>query len=178
MMLLRNPAVRFTAIFLVCLIACSLAIRLDVIDRHVVVPLTVAITQVSSVLLSLLGMPNTPTDTVITGENGFAINILNGCNGIYVSAIVLSAILAFPSTLKEKLIGLAIGIPGIQAINLVRIITLYFIALHRPDLFEQYHIYVWQSIVIILSMGIWLFWAEALVASPARLGNGSGEARR
>jgi hypothetical protein len=33
----------------------------------------------------------------------------------------------------------------------------------HPDLFERFHYHVWQTVVIVLSMAVWIAWAELLV---------------
>ncbi len=165
---MRNPAVRFALTFLVFLGVFSLLFQVSFIQQNVVVPLTTVSANISNVVLKLIGMRTEVNGTVISGEEGFSVNILNGCNGAYVTAILISAVLAFPSTFREKLYGLAMGIPGVQAVNLVRIVSLYYIGVRQLELFEKFHYYVWQTGVIILSMAIWILWAEVVVGRGAR----------
>ena len=165
---MKRSALSFVLIFAAGIGVSSLLMQADAVDRGVVVPFTGLIARASGVVLNLMGMSTEVFGTVISGERGFSVNILNGCNGVYVMAILISAVLAFPSTWREKMVGLAIGIPGVQAVNLIRIVSLYYLGLRRPDLFEEFHLYVWQAGVIIASMAIWIFWAEFLVTGPDR----------
>lgn len=164
---MNKAAIRFAVWFLVSLGAFSLLFQLEAVETFIIVPLTGMAAHASNLILNLIGMSTLVTGTTIAGGEGFSVNIMHGCNGAYVTAIVVSAILAFPSTWREKLIGLALGIPGVQIINLVRIVSLYYIGVNRPDLFEQFHYYVWQTGVIVLSMAIWIFWAEVFVGKTA-----------
>ena len=161
-----RPAIRFAVIFFVSIIVVSVLLRLDAVDEQLVVPFTSLIARASSATLNLAGMSTQVTGTQIRDATGFSINILNGCNAVYVSGILLCAVLAFPSSLKEKLIGAAIGLSGVQLINLIRIVSLFMIGLKRPDLFDQFHLYFWQTAVVVLSMTFWIFWAEVLVSKP------------
>ena len=165
---MNRSALAFVAIFLASLLLFSIVIRVDAIDKSLIVPFTALIARVSSLTLNLFGLGTSVFGTVIMGDEGFAVDILNGCNGIYVVGIVVSAVLAFPSTKKEKLVGLLLGVTGVQVVNLIRIVSLYYIGLTNPALFDRFHHYVWQTGVIVLSMAIWIFWAEVLVAAPAR----------
>lgn len=165
---MNRSAIAFVAIFMACLLLFSIVIRVDVIDKSLIVPFTALIAKAGSLTLNLFGLGTSVFGTVIMGNEGFAVDILNGCNGIYVVGIVVSAVLAFPSTKKEKVVGLLLGITGVQLINLIRIVSLYYIGLTNPALFDRFHHYVWQTGVIVLSMAIWIFWAEVLVAAPAR----------
>ena len=138
------------------------------IDEHGVVPMTEATAEVSNILVRALGFDTHVSGTVIAGSNGFAVNILKGCNGAYVLAIYLSAVFAFPSSLREKAIGAGIGIPVVQIINIGRIVSLYYIGVEHPALFESFHYHVWQTIVIVLAMAVWIAWAEVVVKVPGR----------
>ena len=72
----------------------------------------------------------------------------------------MSAVLAFPSPLRIKLWGVLLGFTAIFALNLLRVISLYYIVLRYPKLFEGAHIYVWQTVVIGAAVLLWLFWAQ------------------
>ena len=159
---------RFIIIFLACLAVFSVVLRLSVVDTHFTVPVTGLVARASSAVLNLFGVDTTVDGTILRGSSGFAVNILNGCNGVYIMAILISAVIAFPSTWRQKLAGLAAGIAGIQIVNVARIVSLYVIGLKRPDLFEAAHLYVWQAAVIVLSIAIWIVWAERVARRPAR----------
>ena len=49
---------------------------------------------------------------------------------------------------------------GYQAINMARIVSLYYIGIWWPHFFQVAHGYVWQSLVILFAMVLWIFWAE------------------
>ncbi len=164
---MNRAAAWFAVTFLASLGAFSLLFQLDAVEWNAIVPLTGIAAHASNLVLNLLGMKTHVSGTTIAGDQGFSVNIMLGCNGAYVTAIVVSAVLAFPSTWREKLIGLALGIPGVQVVNLVRIVSLFYIGVNRPDLFDKFHYYVWQTGVIILSMAIWIFWAEVFVGKKA-----------
>ena len=165
---MNRAGLRFALIFLACLAAFSVILHLDIVDARFTVPMTTLVARASSATLNLLGTDTHVDGTVLSGEGGFAVNILNGCNGVYISAILVSAVLAFPATWRQRLAGLAVGIAGIQVVNLVRIVSLYLIGMKRPDLFNSFHLYVWQTGVIVVSMAIWIGWAEVVARRPAR----------
>ena len=94
----------------------------------------------------------------------FAVNIRNGCNGVEAMLIFLAAVLAFPAPWKARLLGLAIGAVAIQAVNLVRVVALYLTGAYFPSLFDASHTVVWQTIVILFSVLLWILWANRLGA--------------
>jgi len=164
----NRPIARFLLLFALWIGLFSIMFQFSWVDEWVVVPMTELTAHASNVFIRLLGFDSRVTGTIIAGADGFAVNILKGCNGAYVIAIYLSAVFSFPSTLKERAIGAGAGVPIVLAINLVRIVSLYYIGVKRPDLFESFHYHVWQTVVIVLAMAVWVAWAEIFVAIPRR----------
>ena len=97
----------------------------------------------------------------------FAVNIRNGCNGIEAMLIFLAAVLAFPASWKSRLAGLALGIVAIQIVNLVRVAALFLTGVYFPKIFDASHTVIWQTIVILFGVLLWVFWANRLAAPAA-----------
>lgn len=73
----------------------------------------------------------------------------------------MAAVLAFPAPLKSKLIGIAIGLPWMQAWNVARISTLVAVGKHLGfPTFETIHVYVWPTVLVIVSLLSWVGWAR------------------
>ena len=133
---------------------------------------TCAVAKVSGVALDLAGFPNAVEGTRIipmdeeTGKPGPGLDLRTGCNGLVAVIVFLAAILAFPSTWKEKLFGFLLGLVVIQGFNVIRIGVLYYLHLHQRKLFDMVHIYVAQSILIVLAAALWLFWSARCSGKP------------
>jgi exosortase/archaeosortase family protein len=93
---------------------------------------------------------------------GLAVNIRNGCNGVEAMMIFLAAVLAFPAPWPARLSGLALGVVAIQAVNLVRVVALFLTGVYLPRFFDASHTLVWQTVVILFSVLLWIFWANRL----------------
>jgi len=130
--------------------------------EHGVEPFTAFIAKVSSVILNLLGAKAHAAGTRLAGD-GVAFELRNGCNGVWATIIFVSAVLAFPSTFSAKVTGVVAGFCAIFVINLMRVISLYYVVRYYPKAFEGAHIYVWQSIVIAAAVLLWLFWAQRAI---------------
>ena len=130
--------------------------------EHVIVPFTAFISSVSSLLLRLFGSEAHSQGTRLAGQ-GVSFELRNGCNGVWATIIFVSAVLAFPSPFRARLWGVLFGFCAIFVINLLRVISLFYIVLYYPKLFEGAHIYVWQSVVIGAAVLLWLFWAQRAV---------------
>jgi len=163
----RRREVRFLGTFLGAVLAFAFVLQFDAVTLHLVHPYTERIARVAAFALNRMGEEAQVKGTLLSSPR-FAVNIYHGCNGILATSIYAAAVLAFPSTWAQKGIGVALGIPAIQLINMARILSLYYIGIHWPRFFAAAHGYVWQSIVILLSMAVWIFWAEGFVRSPDR----------
>ena len=85
-------------------------------------------------------------------------SIERGCNGIEAVIILIAALAAFPSTWKQKLVGFCAGFIAIQLLNLVRIISLFYMGQWSMVWFEWFHLYLWQALIIIDALVVWLLW--------------------
>ena len=85
--------------------------------------------------------------------------IVRGCDGAGVLFLVMAAILAFPASLKQKLIGLLLGVAFMYTLNLVRIIGLYFVVAYHNDWFLLVHTYLAPTLFIIVACLFFAWWA-------------------
>ena len=81
-----------------------------------------------------------------------------GCNGVEATIFLVSAVLAFPSPWRMKLIGIVAGFVAIQAMNLLRIISLFYIGQWNQTAFEWAHLYIWQSLITLDVLIVFLLW--------------------
>ena len=161
----RRPESRFLILFL-CILGISFTVvALKPVNDAFVVPYTTQIAKMSGTVLKLFG-----EDITINGcdlrSPRFAVTIYNGCNGLITSLIFVSGVLAFPARWWAKLIGVVGGLIAIQIINLIRIISLFYIGIYLPKLFNSSHIFIWQSLVILAGVTLWIIWAHWLAAPP------------
>ena len=162
----RRPESRFLVLFIAILAVSFTVIALKPVNDTAVVPYTGLIAKVSGYALMLLGEEITINGVVLSSPR-FTVTIYNGCNGLITSLIFISAVLAFPARWSAKLLGVVGGLAAIQVINLIRIISLFYIGIYLPQLFNQSHIFVWQSIVILAGVCLWIFWAHNFATSKA-----------
>lgn len=155
--------ITFLVLFVVLLGGSFTLISLNWVNDNVVVPFTAGIARVSGATLDLLGQNVTMQGTMIKSPR-FAVNIKNGCNGIEAMLIFLAAVLAFPAPWTSRLAGLAIGILAIQVVNLIRVVALFLTGVYFPSFFDTSHTVVWQTVVILFGVLLWIFWANRFAA--------------
>ncbi len=139
------------------------ALSLSAVNDRFVEPFTGWVAKASAVALDAIGQNVTRTGTQIRNAR-FAVNIENGCNGIEAMTIFLAAVLAFPATWRAKAAGLALGLVAIQAVNLVRVVALFLTGVYFRAWFDSSHTVVWQTVVILSSVLLWLLWANRFAA--------------
>jgi len=151
--------ITFLALFVVLLGGGFTLISVNWVNDHAIEPLTAGIARVSGATLNLLGQGVRMDGTIIRSPR-FAVNIRNGCNGVEAMLIFLAAVLAFPAPWRSRLAGLALGILAIQIVNLIRVVALFLTGVYFPKLFDTSHTVIWQTIVILSGVLLWIYWAN------------------
>ena len=155
----RRRSLLFLARFAVLLVVFYFLVAWRPVNDAAIVPFTAGIARVSAAILSVLGEDVTVSGTEIRSPR-FAVNIENGCNGVETALLFGAAVLAFPASWKRRLLGLGAGFLAIQVLNLFRVVTLFWIGLHRPALFNSSHTVIWQSVVVLFGVLLFLIWAS------------------
>lgn len=158
--------ITFLVVFLLLLAGSFTLVSWKPVNDGVIVPFTAGVAVVSGATLDLLGQRVDMQGTVIRNDR-FAVNIMNGCNGVETMLIFLSAVLAFPAPWGKRLLGAALGVVAIQAVNLLRVVALFLTGVYFPDFFDASHTVVWQTLVILCGVLLWIVWADRVARPPA-----------
>jgi len=118
----------------------------------------------TSKILEVLTIPSTYQGSVIKLPS-IALDVRFGCNGLEAVMIYSVAVIAFPASWKDKLMGILGGFLVIQVINILRISSLAYSAIHFKDLFEYIHIYIAQGMMIAVSLGVFFIYLNYAKAS-------------
>jgi len=168
---------RFSIVFVVLILALFTIEVLQPVQDHVILPFTAGIANVSVFLIELFDDGVISAGKVIRdAQSGFAVSIEPGCNGVEALIILFAAIFAFPAPLKHKLIGFGIGFVAIQSLNLVRIISLFYMGQWSMTWFNWFHLYLWQALIILDALVVWLIWLRMLPATPSKNNDGNAPA--
>lgn len=133
------------------------------VQEHLVIPFTERIAELSVYLVRLFDDNVASQGKVLWNtENGFAVSIEAGCNGVEATIVLLAAMLAFPAPLAYRLAGIVVGALGIQLLNLARIITLFYIGQWDRTAFEWAHLYIWQALIMLDVLVMFLVWLRFL----------------
>ncbi len=154
--------------FVMILLALFTIELLGPVQTWVIEPFTAAVAKVSAIVLQTFDSGVQAHGIVLSDiETGAAVSIQPGCNGVEAMIVVIAAIAATPATWKQKLVGLAIGFLAIQALNVARIISLFYLLQWNPVWFEWAHLYLWQALIMLDGLIVYLLWVRMLPAPAA-----------
>jgi exosortase H (IPTLxxWG-CTERM-specific) len=149
---------------------------LQPVQSALILPWTSLLADVSGWLMSSFD-PDVATfgKVVSSTANGFAVSIEPGCNGVEAMIVLLAAILAFPAPWRYKLLGVLFGFVAIQGLNLLRVISLFYLGQWSRELFDWAHLYIWQALIMLDALVVFLVWirylpSEGKVSPPADQG--------
>lgn len=152
---------RFVLVFLVLLVALFALELTRPVQQALVIPWTNLIARVSAELMTLADPDVRSIGKVIISESsGFGVSIEAGCNGVEAVIILVSALLAFPAPLALRIKGILFGSAAVLGLNLVRIISLFYLGLWNRQIFEWFHLYVWPILIVLDALVVFLVWTR------------------
>jgi len=97
--------------------------------------------------------------------SSFAMKVLDGCNGINVVILLSAAILAYPASWKWRGVGVGAGLLAIQILNLLRLISLFYLGQWSESLFNLAHLYLWETLIILDALFVFGLWSRRAVTA-------------
>ena len=117
-----------------------------------------ALATITAGILTLFGHAAVVAGSTVQTDV-FGISVVTACTGLFTTGLYVIAVLAFPARWRARAIGLAMGIGGIFVLNLIRLVSLYFIGVHFPGVLDLAHQGIWQAVFIVFAVVLWLLWA-------------------
>jgi exosortase H (IPTLxxWG-CTERM-specific) len=160
---------RFALVFVVVLAALFAAELTPPVQQVAVQPWTSAIASASAGLITLVDAQVVASGKVLRSTaNGFGVSIEAGCNGVEAALILIAAILAYPAPWMHRVLGIAAGLAAVQALNIVRVISLFYVGQWSLAAFEWSHLYLWQALIMLDVLVVWLIWIRTIPAPSPR----------
>jgi exosortase family protein XrtF len=138
-------------------------------------PMTQWVTSQSAAVLGLFGYetsvhdyPGKPTTYIEWSGKGI-VSVYEGCNGLNVVIVFLSFLFAF-GPYKRNLVWFAsLGLFIIHVANLARIVLLFLVSIHMPDVLYFTHKYLFTAFIYLFVFLLWIWWVLKF-AKPANNG--------
>jgi len=165
---------RFFILFVAILASLFAAELTAPVQRAIVVPWTQALVRISAGLITFYDPHVAVSGNILQSTtNSFAISVRAGCNGVEAALILIAAMLAFPAAWKQRVIGILVGLTAVQLLNIVRVVSLFYLGQWSMKAFDWGHFYLWPALIMLDVLIVWMFWirmlprASSAVAPPA-----------
>jgi len=163
---------RFAILFVVLLLALFSVEVLAPVQEHVITPFTSLLARASAALVLPFDSTVIAQGKVLRfSDTGFAVSIEAGCNGVEATIVLVAAVLAFPGRWRDRLLAIAVGFLAIQALNLVRIISLFYLGNWNTEVFTWIHLYLWPTLIMLDVLVVFVLYLRYLsrrqAAAPA-----------
>ncbi len=150
-----HPFYLFFVLFFVLLFIFQLITHISFIAY----PLTWITTHATWYVLLITGLPVTMEGVIISTPRNINMEIIYECTGIYGIIVYLSAVLATPKvSWTKKLMGCWLGLIIIWLMNIVRLVTIYWVTYEYPPAFDFIHTYFWQLFLIVVVILVYAVW--------------------
>jgi exosortase H (IPTLxxWG-CTERM-specific) len=103
----------------------------------------------------------------VTVRSGpFAISLRRGCDAIEPAWFFCAAVAAFPVPWRRKRLILPVGTALLLGLNLVRVVSLFYVGKLWPGLYGPVHLEVWPAAFMIAVVALWLAWMRLVKPAP------------
>jgi exosortase H (IPTLxxWG-CTERM-specific) len=153
---------RFFLLFVTLLAALFGINMLNSVQQHVVLPWTALLAHMCAGLVTLFDSTAAAEGKVLWNTvTHFGVSIEPGCNGVEACIVLFAAMMAFPSSWRLKAVGFVTGFVAVQALNMVRVISLFYIGQWSKPVFDFAHEFLWQGLIMLDVLIVWLLWVRA-----------------
>jgi len=125
-----------------CCFLFGIAVLLTAPVQAVDVKFSQFLVDLSRSLIAVFGGHAVRDAAILRAPSGFAVEMRDGCNAVNVSILLWSAVLAFPASWRQKLLGIAVGSLIIQVVNIIRFISLFYLGQYSLTWFDFAHAYL------------------------------------
>lgn len=154
---------RFILIFALVLFALFTLDMLSPVQTHVIVPFTSLLASISAGIIMPFDSSVIAHGKVLQfSDSGFAVSIEAGCNGVEATIVLVAGVLAFPASWRDRLLAIGLGFLAVQAMNILRIISLFYLGNWNMDFFTWVHLYLWPALIMLDVLIVFIFYLRYL----------------
>ena len=105
---------------------------------------------------------------LLTIENRYTVNIVEGCNAASVIILFVSFIISFAEKFKKTALFLLAGAVLIYVVNILRIAVLTIALYKFPEYQDVLHSVLFPAVIYGMVFILWIVWVKTLNAKPAK----------
>ncbi len=121
-------------------------------------PVNLGLARATERLIQHLDMPVDRQGAMLTHPDGFRYRITTACSGLRPAVLIAVTLLMVPATWIWRLAGVCTALLGIEALNLGRLVHLYWVGVVDPDAFFMAHRVTWNIVAIAAIVGFLAAW--------------------
>lgn len=104
--------------------------------------------------------------TIMLGDS--ALIIIPECTPLMPVLLLAIAMIAYPAPARWKLAGIGAGVVALWIFNIVRMLALFATLVWWPSSFKFMHVYLWQSVTLLVVSGLFMAWLRFTSPEPGR----------
>jgi len=134
-------------------------------------PVNLLLAQTVEILVTRMDMAVTRSGTVLMHPDGFGYRIDYVCSGFRPFVLIAITIPVVRATWAQRTVGILIALVGIEALNVGRLVNLYWLGVHWPEAYSVAHEVVWNVVAVVAVLaylGTWLALTRAAPWVPRR----------
>ena len=127
--------------------------------QHVLDPVTSALAHVTELVLRHMQIPVARHGNVLAHPDGFSYRIDYACSGARPATLIAVTLMVLPASWIARIAGFCIALAGIEILNLLRLVHLYWIGVADPENFHLAHRILWNAVAIaavIVFLSAWI----------------------
>ena len=163
-------------VFVLVLVTLFTLEMLTPVQEHVINPFTGLLAQLSAAIVLPFDSSVVAYGKILQfGDSGFAVSIEAGCNGVEATIVLIAAVVAFPGNWRSRALAIGLGFLAVQAMNIVRIISLFYLGNWNLDIFTWVHLYLWPVLImldVLIVFILYLRWLSTADTEELAVSNG------
>lgn len=97
------------------------------------------------------------------------INVINECTGIFSMSIFAAIVVAYDTTLRNKIVGLVVGIPILFGLAILRLSLTTLLVVKYPAMLHLAHDYLFQIFLLVFVVVLFVLWHNTITEKKNNL---------
>lgn len=89
--------------------------------------------------------------------------VTSSCTGIFTCIIFAAGVLAYPASGRQKMKGLAVGVPAFFVFGAGRLVLMGLIAAGLPGYIDLFHRYIMVTVGVGFALFLWIWWVDEIL---------------
>ncbi len=123
-------------------------------------PLNVLTAQLTAAMLAAVGLSVARAGAVLVHAGGFTGVIDHACTALVPVVVLAALLLPRAASRRARASGVLLGAVLLVAVNQLRLVSLVWLGVQAPDLFQLAHVWLWPALLVATTAGYGWAWAR------------------